>query len=446
LLLEIFDAKMKHELVQVRYRNSQEGFVDDVTLNELILSHKIKHFYRPSQEKWIDIETDSVRTRQSQYDGPERRAPDEEEESEQLEEKLRGLQSGLSGGNVKPIAPKQALTADEWLVRGFKALYNEDDSKRALRAFAKSIHLEPAYPGGYFNRGITYQKVGNLQQAIDDYSKAIELSPGDAAVYYLRRGLARKRIGMDDEAKEDLEKAARMGYRQAEVTAVTSTSTAVTPTREGIPSSTFPRPEKPEMSDMVTLRHQSEKPPSLERKKRKNRFPLIVSLGVFCALVLVFIAIFFWPTIPDDFISSMGKIYPPRINEPTDKSLIVPPLEDTRLKPQTKILSVIDSSKSSQGKKYSIQIRAYPETGKNAAMEFVTELRKIQSDVHMERVYIRERGVWYRILVGHFANIEEASTYLKEKKGFEAYPGSFVQITSEEQSVPQGNFGHIKPQ
>ncbi|HET6460032.1 MAG TPA: tetratricopeptide repeat protein [Syntrophales bacterium] len=410
---------MKHELIQVKYRNSQEGFVDDVTLNELILSRKIKHFYRPSQEKWIDIETDPVRMRESQYGGPERREPDEDEESEQF-------------------APKKALTAEDWLVTGYKALYNDDDSKRALRAFAKSIHLEPAHLGAYFNRGITYERVGNFQQAIDDYSKAIELAPGDAAVYYLR-GRARKRLGMDDEAVEDLEKAARMGYRQADVK-------AVTPAIGGIPSSALPRTEKPEMPDVVKLRHQSEKLSSLERKKRKNRFPLIASLGVLCTLVLVLMAVFFWSTKPDDFISSMGKIYPPRSDKPTDQSVIVPPLEDAKLKGQTGNLSVINSSKSSKGKEYSIQIRAYPETGKNAAMKFVTELKKIQSDVHMERVYIPERGIWYRILVGHFANIEKASTYLKEKKIFKTYPGSFVQLASEKYSPPEGDFGHINPQ
>ncbi len=428
---------MKHELIQVKYRNSQEGFVDDVTLNELIWSGKINHFYRPSQEKWIDIKTDPVRTRQSQFDGPERRAPDEEEESEQSQEKPRHPQSGLFGGNVKPIVPKKALTADEWLMRGYKALYNEDDSKRALRAFAKSIHLEPTYLGAYINRGITYARVGNLQQAIDDYSKVIELSPGDVTAHYLR-GCARKRIGMDDEAKEDLEKAVRMGYRQAE-------STAVTPVRVEIASSASARIEKPEMPDVVTVRQLFEEPPSLERKQQKYRFPLIVSLGVFCVFVLVFMAVFFWPTVHDYFIRSIGKSYLPRIDKPTDESLIAP-LKDIRLKPQTEILSVMDSSKSSKGKKYSIQIRSYPENGRNAAMEFVTELRKLQPDVHMERVYIPDRGVWYRILVGHFANIEEASTYLKESKVFKAYPGSFVQLTSEEESRPEGNFGHIKPQ
>ncbi len=436
---------MRHELIQVRYRNSQEGFVDDVTLNELIRSLKINHFYRPSQEKWIDIETDPVRAGQSQYNGPERRAPDEEEDPEQLEENRRGLQSGMHGANVRPIAPKITLTADELLVRGFKALYNEGDSKRALRAFAKCINLEPAYPGGYFNRGITYERVGNLQQAIDDYSNVIKLSPRDAKVYYLR-GLARKRLGLDNEAKEDLEKAAGMGYRQAEVTPVPSTRPAVTPTTEGVPPSPSPRAEKSEMHDVVTLRALFEKPPLPERKERKNRFPLIVSLGVFCSLVLVLTAIFFWPAIPDDFISSMGKIYPPRIDKPTDKPLTAPPLEDTRPKPQPEILSATDQSKSSKVMEYSIQIRSYPETEQKAAMKFVTELKTIQPDVHMERVYIPDRGVWYRILVGHFTNIEEASAYLKERQVFEAYPGSLVQLTSGEEARPEKDSGHVKPQ
>jgi hypothetical protein len=68
-------------------------------------------------------------------------------------------------------------------------------------------------------------------------------------------------------------------------------------------------------------------------------------------------------------------------------------------------------------------------------MVFANDLRKRQPDVRMERVHIQGRGVWYRSLLGHFANIEEASTYMKEKKVFKVYPGSFVQLTSEGQSL-----------
>jgi tetratricopeptide (TPR) repeat protein len=64
------------------------------------------------------------------------------------------------------------------------------------------------------NRGITYETVGNLQQAICDYSKVIELAPEDAKVYYLR-GLAHERLGMYLEAINDIKQAASMGYRQA---------------------------------------------------------------------------------------------------------------------------------------------------------------------------------------------------------------------------------------
>jgi len=177
----------------------------------------------------------------------------------------------------------------------------------------------------------------------------------------------------------------------------------------------------------------TEKPPSQEKKEQKSRFSRILSLGGFCALILVLMAVFFWPTVPDDDINSMGNVYPPRINKPPGKTFVVPPIEDTKLKRQTEISSVINSSKSSKGKKYSIQIIAYPETGKNSAMEFVTQLKKIQPDVHMEKIYIPERGVWYRILLGHFANHDEASTYMKENNIFKAYPGSFVQLTSEGQ-------------
>src|SRR5512136_3292827 len=102
---------MKHNMIQVRYCNGREGSVDDVTLNELILSHKIGKFYRPSQEKWIDIETEPVRISKSRYDGHERRAIDEEDEPKESEERTRGLLSKMLRRKKKqPIALKKALT------------------------------------------------------------------------------------------------------------------------------------------------------------------------------------------------------------------------------------------------------------------------------------------------------------------------------------------------
>jgi len=270
-------------------------------------------------------------------------------------------------------------------------------------------------------------------------------------------------------------------------------------------SCSFPRTEKPEIPDMVTLLRQSEKPPSQERKKRKINFSLIVSLGVFYALVFVLLASYFWPTIFHDAINYMA--YPSRINNPTDKSVMHQPLEDTKLKGQTESLSVLPvpssvtkeaSTKSDaqptaispvpsgvaketsadqnvqlttilpmeeknlkdqteeipaatapkvpKNGKYAIQIIAYPEARKKDAMVFAKDLRKTQPDVYVERVNIRKRGVWYRILTGHFTSIEDATNYMKEKKILEAHPGSFVQLKSEVRSRLEGDFGYIKPQ
>jgi len=102
------------------------------------------------------------------------------------------------------------------------------------------------------------------------------------------------------------------------------------------------------------------------------------------------------------------------------------------------------TKKRKKAGKYSIQIIAYPETEKNDATELVTKLRKTQPDVRMDTVYVEGR-VWYRIFVGHFTTHEEASTYMKQKKIFKEYPGSFVQLTSKEESRPEVDFGHIKP-
>ncbi len=89
---------------------------------------------------------------------------------------------------------------------------------------------------------------------------------------------------------------------------------------------------------------------------------------------------------------------------------------------------VITPSKITMNGKYAVQIKAYPETDRNEAMAFVKDMQKTQQDVHMERVSVAGRGVWYRIMVGHFASYEDASKYIREKKVSNAHPGSFVQL------------------
>ena len=56
-------------------------------------------------------------------------------------------------------------------------------NQEALEAFTKAIELNPKYAEAYNNRGIAHLKLGNYQQAIRDYDKAIKLDPKNAMAY-----------------------------------------------------------------------------------------------------------------------------------------------------------------------------------------------------------------------------------------------------------------------
>jgi tetratricopeptide (TPR) repeat protein len=62
----------------------------------------------------------------------------------------------------------------------------------------------------YYNRGLAHSKKGELDKAIADYTKAIELKPDYADAYY-NRGGAWLRLGEREKAKSDMATAREMG-------------------------------------------------------------------------------------------------------------------------------------------------------------------------------------------------------------------------------------------
>jgi len=61
-------------LIKVMYRNETYDMVKPALLNQLILSKKIKKFYRSGSGQWADIETDHIRRFVAPFAGSERRA------------------------------------------------------------------------------------------------------------------------------------------------------------------------------------------------------------------------------------------------------------------------------------------------------------------------------------------------------------------------------------
>jgi tetratricopeptide (TPR) repeat protein len=96
---------------------------------------------------------------------------------------------------------------DEWLfywIQG-NSFMESKNYNNAIDAFSKGIQLWPENNTLYVNRGNAYGKLGNYSQAIKDYDKGIELNPKDSGPY-INRGNAYGELGNYRQAIEDYDR------------------------------------------------------------------------------------------------------------------------------------------------------------------------------------------------------------------------------------------------
>ena len=60
-------------LLRIRYSDSKYNYVNPETLDELIMTRRISQFFRPSENRWIDVGEAALRGPTLDYSGPERR-------------------------------------------------------------------------------------------------------------------------------------------------------------------------------------------------------------------------------------------------------------------------------------------------------------------------------------------------------------------------------------
>ena len=65
------------------------------------------------------------------------------------------------------------------------------------------------FANAYFGRGNTYRQQGNLEQAIDDYTHAVEINPQYANAFF-NRGISYAERGNNPRAIADLESYLRL--------------------------------------------------------------------------------------------------------------------------------------------------------------------------------------------------------------------------------------------
>jgi tetratricopeptide (TPR) repeat protein len=76
---------------------------------------------------------------------------------------------------------------------------------QAIEDYSKVIEIKPGYDGVYVNRGNAYKAKGLLVRAIVDYNKAIELNEKNEKAYY-NRGTVYKAKGLFERAIDDFKK------------------------------------------------------------------------------------------------------------------------------------------------------------------------------------------------------------------------------------------------
>jgi len=85
------------------------------------------------------------------------------------------------------------------------AFLNIGELERALSDLDKAIEMNPKFPEAFNNRGIIYLRKDEVDKAIEDFTKAIEMNPNSPETYY-NRGRAYLKIGEMDKVWLDADK------------------------------------------------------------------------------------------------------------------------------------------------------------------------------------------------------------------------------------------------
>jgi hypothetical protein len=59
--------------LHVQYQDNSYDDVDGPTLDRLLLCKTLRQFYRPSEDRWVNVYRDRIRGSGGDYSGPDRR-------------------------------------------------------------------------------------------------------------------------------------------------------------------------------------------------------------------------------------------------------------------------------------------------------------------------------------------------------------------------------------
>ena len=97
--------------------------------------------------------------------------------------------------------------AQEWSANGYRQL-KMGQHQQAVQEFTRAIGADPS-SAAYTGRALAYTCLGDLEKAVADYDRAIELEPGQAEAYH-DRGTLHERLGDYQRALNDYDRAVEL--------------------------------------------------------------------------------------------------------------------------------------------------------------------------------------------------------------------------------------------
>lgn len=87
---------------------------------------------------------------------------------------------------------------------------------REIQEISQKMVSNPDSAEFYFNRGLSHERIGDKNKAIEDYATAISLDPNFAPAYH-HRGILGHEIGHRKKAIDDLRKASQLYFGQGDI-------------------------------------------------------------------------------------------------------------------------------------------------------------------------------------------------------------------------------------
>jgi len=167
------------------------GIVETVVLEKqrLIADGGIKFWVKVK----CTVNTDSVASKlhnSSTMESLRKIQEDYAQAMQQIDELKKKLAQAQNEASKKEILSQisnndQKFTAIEWFEKATE--YSQAGNiDKAIEAYSKAIEINPNYSYAYCDRGVMYQQLGKNDLAIDDYNKAILVDDKNIYAYYNR--------------------------------------------------------------------------------------------------------------------------------------------------------------------------------------------------------------------------------------------------------------------